>query len=114
MFVFFNNISMYHMHDVDTVYDLPSKEHLILILGEKKIIISSSLYFSLHRVLIVISRSYLLQFLHLRKLGYKYVNNKSEYLDSNMFMNQQFNPLVYTLTSVGIFSILFSLDFLWC
>ena len=36
MFVFFNNISMYHMHDVDTVYDLPSKEHLILILGEKK------------------------------------------------------------------------------
>ena len=39
MFVFFNNISMYHMHDVDTVYDLPSKDHLILILGEKKIII---------------------------------------------------------------------------
>ena len=36
MFVFFSNISMYHMHDVDTVYDLPSKEHLILILGEKK------------------------------------------------------------------------------
>ena len=30
---------MYHMHDVDTVYDLPSKEHLILILGEKKIVI---------------------------------------------------------------------------
>ena len=24
------------MHDVDTVYDLPSKVHLILILGEKK------------------------------------------------------------------------------
>ena len=39
MFVFFSNISMYHMHDVDTVYDLPSKEHLILTLGEKKIII---------------------------------------------------------------------------
>ena len=74
------------MHDVDTVYDLPSKEHLILNLEEKKIIIKSSLYLS-PRVLIVISRSYLLQFLHLRKLGYKYVNNKSEYLDSNTFMN---------------------------
>ena len=38
------------------------------------------------------------------KLGYKYVNNKSEYLDSNTFMNQQFNPLVYTLTSFRLFS----------
>ena len=87
MFVFFNNISMYHMHDVDTVYDLPSKEHLILILGEKK---NNNLKLPLPLTTPRFDSNFKIVFITIltsSKLGYKYVNNKSEYLDSNTFMN---------------------------